>query len=837
MTSHTANAPVQKSEQSNSQAAAILSAHLSREKALLRELIILTLRHADGDFIRFVPTEHDNETVLYPNRIVENEHSGVRINPSIGLLSLPPTNNEEEYNQDLQFKASYSSILSSGCRDAISIASQCGILYSHIVTFCESIEHGNVSACSVTQALAVRMHEEMEWYHGVLAGLESELNPRSNVTNDTGRNEEKTNGMTLRRLLTRLPPILSKLRTLSVMSSVGMRNLRGGKLLSSILSHVNNGSSEHAALVSSIAADISVPWYSMLNDWLSYGILKDVHHEFFVVEMEETVNETDRGKTSMGYYSWHERFGLLEGRIPMQIMNEELARGILDVGKGINFVRGCLHDGDWEIGEEIECRGDSSIETGAVDEETKPKLKYGFVTLSDLKPHQDESLCISTLHEVVTKSSNKIHRHILDSLLNKHQLVLHLHALKRFLFLGQGDFVSSLVESLHLEFRGRTSLAGIYSHTLSGVLEGALRTSNARYLPDVVLNRLMPKLMVDESDADRYWMGPPPTSTNEEEGELIPWEDREDVIQDPWDYVCLEYVIDSPLDAIVHTEALDSYHRVFMFLFRLKRVEWMLNHSWRQSTELNHAILIETKAGGCDAPHIGAAAEQSSFLLRRISSIRQTMLHFVSNLQNYLMFEVLEGGWEGLVQSVNSSQSLDGVIAAHDLYLNEILVKTLLSNHVGDGQENGKGKSLEDLLRRLLSLALKFGKFQDFIFGNALAALNKSAWTRRRVAEMSRSGTWGRRDIDEEEGQVFIYLADAQLFQFVEKTAKDFDKVLGALLKMLKKEVFDDAGDDKDDSQPLLNHDALRFLLFRLDYSGYYHRQAKARSKRANASS
>ena len=166
-------------------------------------------------------------------------------------------------------------------------------------------------------------------------------------------------------------------------------------------------------------------------------------------------------------------------------------------------------------------------------------------------------------------------------------------------------------------------------------------------------------------------MGPPPKDESED---LIPWEDKEESI-DPWDCVCLEYAIDSPLDAIIHTTAIESYHRVFMYLFRMKRVEWMLNHSWRQSTTLNHAILIETKAGGADAPHISNAAGHSSFLLRRMSSTRQTMLHFISNMQNYLMFEVLEDGWERLLHSVNKATTLDGVISAHDSYLNEILVK------------------------------------------------------------------------------------------------------------------------------------------------------------------
>ena len=634
-------------------------------------------------------------------------------------------------------------------------------------------------------------------------------------------------------------------------------------MLSHLLSHgYFDGNQKHCILVRSICAEVSKPWYKLLWKWLEGGILEGVHDEFFVEE-SSSGNNTRTCSSSMttmgsrtyaeqsvssGYYSWHERFILRRGMVPHLLLTGSMAHECLAVGKGINFIRYCLMDRDWELNreedgmetcdaveeiDEKETNVDREDTASDLDFKSPTKQQYPFTTLSDLTPHQDTSHCISTLHTYVLHSSTKIHRHILNSLLHQHHLLKHLHALKRFLFLGQGDFISAIVESFHNEFRGRNSLAGIYSHTLYSVLEGAVRTSNARYLEEVVLERLNVKLLGVE-DGEGYWMGHPPK--DDEEEELVAWEDDEEGV-DPWDHVCLEYVINSPLDAIVHRDAMDSYHRVFMFLFRLKRVEWMLNNSWRQSTALNHAILIETKAGGADAPHISSAAEQCSFLLRRISSTRQTMLHFVSNLQNYLMFEVLEGGWEGLVKSVNSATSLDGLISAHDLYLNEILVKTLLSNQAGEGQENGKGKSLEDLLRRLLSIALKFGKFQDFIFVNASAALNKSARTRRRVAETSKSGTWGRKTVDEEEGRVFMYLADANLFQFVENTSREFDRVLGSLLKMLKKEVFDDGGSSEDDSQPSLNHDALRFLLFRLDYSGYYHRQAKARSKKSSGGS
>ncbi|KAL3805077.1 hypothetical protein HJC23_003305 [Cyclotella cryptica] len=811
----------------------------SQERCILRELIVLTMRRLDGDLLRFVPEEPIN---VGGNRFSPHSptlSNGVRLHPNVNVvpqwrnvLDLEDDNDGEGQasSHNFRFGADLSHpLLKSGARDAISLCGECGYLYGRVVDFVDSVlEEGNdYYPCAVTRALAVRLYEELRRYHGELSVLESELPPVEvplvvSSMGDCGSNRY----ITLRSLVARLAPMRDHLRTLAILADgVGARNLRGGKLLSAVLAHSLDGGSRHADLVRSIGADCSVPWYNLLRQWITQGVLEDVHSEFFIAE----VQSKDVGSSmSSGYFTWHKRFVLVVGQIPLQIMTDDLARNVLLVGKGINFIRLCLQERDWEV------FGENDSTPG---EETSSDQSPGFTTLMDLKDQDYESRCISTLHDAVITSSSRIHRHILDSLNNRHRLMQHLHAIKQFLFLGQGDFVSSFVESLHQEFRGRTSVAGIYSHTLSSVLEGALRTSNARYLPDYVLARLGVTLMIDERDSDRYSMGPPPKATSDE---MIPWEDNEASIQDPWDFVCLEYIIDSPLDAIVHTTAMDSYHQVFLFLFRLKRVEWMLSNSWRQSTALNHAILIETKAGGADAPHISAAAEQSSFLLRRISSTRQTMLHFISNLQNYLMFEVLEGGWEGLVQSVNESQTLDDIISAHDSYLNEILAKTLSSNKVYGNKQGEKGKTLEDQLRKLLSIALKFGKFQDFIFGNALEALSKAAKTRRMVEETSKTGTWGRTTLDKEEGKVFIYLADAKLFHFVEHTARQFDKVLGALLKMLKKEVFDsdygssESGDVDPVDSPLTlrNHDALQFLLFRLDFSGYYARQAKLRAKK-----
>ena len=268
----------------------------------------------------------------------------------------------------------------------------------------------------------------------------------------------------------------------------------------------------------------------------------------------------------------------------MDIITVDLAKEVLLVGKGINFIRYCLLDKDWEVVEEHH----QTLEEQEKEDEEKnndsPLLSnsegYNFATLMDVGTNDDELKCVSTLHDAVMKSSARIHSHILKSLANEHHMMQHLLALKHFLFLGQGDFVSSFVECLNQEFRGRTSTAGIFAHTLSSLLEGSLRTTTARFLPNFVLGNLRARLMmVDKNDANRYYIGPTPSKNNANEDEMIPWKDDEASIQDPWDYIYLDYKINSPLDAIVHASAMETYHQVFLFLFRLKSVEWMLNNS------------------------------------------------------------------------------------------------------------------------------------------------------------------------------------------------------------------------------------------------------------------
>lgn len=55
------------------------------------------------------------------------------------------------------------------------------------------------------------------------------------------------------------------------------------------------------------------------------------------------------------------------------------------------------------------------------------------------------------------------------------------------------------------------------------------------------------------------------------------------------------------------------------------------------------------------------------------------MFHFVSNIHNYIMVEVLESGWKVFSDQIETAKDLDELIKYHQQFLDSILDKALLS--------------------------------------------------------------------------------------------------------------------------------------------------------------
>ncbi|KAG9538697.1 hypothetical protein KCU79_g20015, partial [Aureobasidium melanogenum] len=289
---------------------------------------------------------------------------------------------------------------------------------------------------------------------------------------------------------------------------------------------------------------------------------------------------------------------------------------------------------------------------------------------------------------------------------DKFKLFEHLAALKKYLLLGQGDFVALLMESLASNLDRPANSQ--YRHTLTAQLEHAIRNSNAQYDSPDVLRRLDARML------------------ELSHGEI------------GWDVFTLEYRVDSPLDVIVTPWASKQYLKVFNFLWRVKRVEFALGSTWRRTMTGARGVL-------------GAVGDKVDADWKNARGGIAEMIHFVSQLQHYILFEVIEAGWEGLQKAMRTPDAtLDDLISAHGAYLRSITRKGLLAPS-GSQASSSTAPDFTAQLHELLKLMLAYKDAVDSLYSYSVAEFTRRQDLAAKIETRTAAGTWGVTEKDETE--------------------------------------------------------------------------------------
>jgi gamma-tubulin complex component 3 len=280
----------------------------------------------------------------------------------------------------------------------------------------------------------------------------------------------------------------------------------------------------------------------------------------------------------------------------------------------------------------------------------------------------------------------------------KYNLFTHLKAIKRYLLLSQGDFIALLMESLapNLDRPANSQ----YRHTLTSQLEHAIRHSNAQFDNAEVLSRLDAR-MVEFSSGDTGW-----------------------------ECFTLEYKISAPCDVVITQWASTQYLKVFNLLWRIKRVEFSLSSTWRRCMTGSRGVLaaVEDKVGSD---------------WKRARCVIAEMVHFVNQLQYYILFEVVEASWDQLENAMNKPDStLDELIEAHTKYLNSITHKGLL----GSQRHHSTGQREDSFLTQLYYILKNMLAYKDVVDG--LYSFSVAEFTRRqefsaKIEHRTAQGKWG----------------------------------------------------------------------------------------------
>jgi gamma-tubulin complex component 3 len=423
----------------------------------------------------------------------------------------------------------------------------------------------------------------------------------------------------------------------------------------------------------------------MLTLWIYDGELSDPYHEFFVVEPDSRPRADPRRiATSV----WDDKYKLADDMVPT-IMTQDFAKKVFLIGKSLNFIRYGCGDSAWVV---------------AYSKDASKELRYG------------DTATLETSIDEAYKTTMARLIHLMDS---KFKLFDHLKALKKYLLLGQGDFIALLMESLASNLDRPANSQ--YRHTLTAQLEHAIRASNAQYDSLDVLRRLDARML------------------ELSHGEI------------GWDCFTLEYKIDAPVDVVITPWGSTQYLKVFNFLWRVKRVEFALGSTWRRCMTGARGVL-------------GSVDDKVGPDWKRARCVIAEMIHFVCQLQYYILFEVIEASWDQLQIAISKPGcTLDDLIEAHAKYLNSITHKGLLGSSSrtpssagssgGIHSSGGKDELFLSQLHQILKIMLAYKDAVDGLYSFSVAEFTRRQEFTARIETRTAQGRWGVTEKDLQQQQ------------------------------------------------------------------------------------
>lgn len=252
-----------------------------------------------------------------------------------------------------------------------------------------------------------------------------------------------------------------------------------------------------------------------------------------------------------------------------------------------------------------------------------------------------------------------------------------------------------------------------------------------------------------------------------------------------WDVFSLTYrVEDAPLNTVFSAKVMEAYTSIFRFLWRLKRMNHLVTKSF---------VLFSTYK-------LGPVISNNSLArtMRKAHFLRMKMCHLVQNVEYYCTFEVLEGNWMVLEKDMAKAQSLGELIESHAKYLVAIKDRTLLSERC-KGVLMALNKTL-DCIPRLANVTVRLCSEWEKHTGQQLLSPKAGSNARLdRVRARVEGLKLSQEDLDEE----------------IEDIESEFDESFVNFLEELREHAVQD-------------YNCL-FLVFRLDYNGYFNRLIEKR--------
>ena len=535
--------------------------------------------------------------------------------------------------------------------------SELGWLYKRIKSYLDILKNNKKIKSQFNQSFAYAIQKELDEYFKLISFFKKSNNNKSG---------KKINLKNI--FLWTLEP-KEKLKWIATCCET-IYNLNGPAVLSQIYSLKNCLGNNSNTFLNNILNEVAKPFLTFVINWIKYGELEDPYKEFFV-EIIDGINEDD---------IWNFKYQLIAQKVP-NFMKRDKTIKIFEVGKGIHFLRNyCQEKFNLynlnEILKNIIDNKNSIISNNDIKEEEKQKFLSEIESLNDCYEFinyifdnlNNEKIMNISFIKIINNNIDIVHslinEKIIKIIFSKFKFNSNLESINKYLLLGQGDMMQTLIESLYEELDKPSK--SIIKHNLESYLNTSIKASNS----DIKDAENIKKLNIILLDAAPGDVG--------------------------WDVFCLEYNVELPLKVIFNNKLLKEYQKLFLFFWKIKRIKFgQINIVWNKIKNINlNSNKIKNK----------------SFLKKLVKTsifFNQEIVHFITNLHNYFALEVLETQYKKLKIELTQVKNLNELINKHKIFVENIKKQCLLDEN---------NRTLVIKLSEIFDIIFKFKKVFDVLY-------------------------------------------------------------------------------------------------------------------------
>ena len=446
-------------------------------------------------------------------------------------------------------------------------------------------------------------------------------------------------------------------------------NLKGAAIFSQIYSlknYIGNNS-----YLNNILNEVSKPFLTFVLNWIKYGELEDPYKEFFVDIIDGISNDD----------IWNLKYQLIVKNVP-NFMKREKTIKIFEVGKSIHFLRNYCQEkfNLSNLKENLDnmiknYNNKININKKEIKDKNNEEIDslndcYDFINYLFDNSYMEKSLDISLII-LINKNIDIIHslmnEAVIKVIFNKFQFSSNLESINKYLLLGQGDMMQTLLESLFEELDKPAN--NILKHNLESQLNTSIKASNSDIKDSENIQKLN-IILLNSSQGDTGW-----------------------------DIFCLEYNVKLPLNVIFNNKLMKEYQKLFLFFWKIKRIKYgQVNYIWKKIKNINYnSIKIKNK----------------SFIKKLINAsiiFNQEIVHFITNLHNYFSLEVLETQYKKIKSDLSQIKNMNDLIKIHKLFVENIKKQCLLDDD---------NRTLIVKISEIFDIILKFKKVFDVLYSFA----------------------------------------------------------------------------------------------------------------------